>query len=233
MSVTSPSRYQGQNASPVRLKARSGFTLLEVLIAVVLLAILTTALYASYFTVIKARERAAEGMEARRELGATLDLLRREIASSVYVPVPSNVPVDQANFQDRLRFVVEDRDYFGKPASILEFTTLAPPADGTPRNESGILAVRYEILETKDKQRILTRKIRDVFYDLTPEKAYPQMERISGFLVECYDGSKWVKTWSTEQYRRVPSQVRITVQFEEDGKPVEFSVLSGPKVIGP
>jgi general secretion pathway protein J len=227
--VTSSSKHHENRADPARLKARSGFTLLEVLIAVVLLGILTTALYASYFTVFKARERAAEGMEARRELGATLDLLRREIASSQYVT--SSVPLNQANSQDRLRFVVEDRDYFGKPASILEFTTLAPPADGTPRNESGILAVRYEILENKNKQRILTRKVRDVFHDLAPVKANPQMERISGFLVECYDGSKWLKTWNTELNRRVPPLVRITVQFEEDGKPVEFSVLVSPKVI--
>jgi len=229
--VTSSSRFHEQSVSPPRLKARSGFTLLEVLIAVVLLGILTTALYASYFTVFRARERAAEGMEARRELGATLDLLRREIASSKYAS--SNVPLNQANPQDRLRFVVEDRDNFGKPASILEFTTLAPPPDETSRNESGINAVRYEILETKNKQRILTRKVRDVFFDIAPEKGNPQMERISAFLVECYDGSKWLKTWNTELIHRLPDKVRITVQFEEDGKPVEFSVLSVPKVTVP
>lgn len=215
-------------AAPLRLLSRHGFTLLEVLIAVVLLGVLTTALYASYFTVVKARERAAEGMESRRELGATLDLLRREIASSVFENRIS--PLNTPNPQDRLRFVVEDRDHFGKPASVLEFTTLAPPADGTSRNESGIISVRYEILEAKNKQRILTRKVRDVFYDLSTEKAYPQMERISGFLVECLDGSKWVKSWDTQLRPTLPSLVRITVQFEEDGKPVEFSVLTSPKV---
>jgi len=226
--VTSSNSPLVNSADLARPRARNGFTLLEILIAVVLLGILTTALYASYFTVFKARERAAEGMEARRELGATLDLLRREIASSQYVR--SSVPLAQANPQDRLRFVVEDRDYFGKPSSILEFTTLAPPPDESSRNESGINAVRYEILETKNKQRILTRKVRDVFFELAPEKANPQMERISGFLVECYDGSTWLKTWNTEFKPTLPTRVRITVQFEEDGKPVEFSVLASPKV---
>jgi general secretion pathway protein J len=228
--VTSSSSPHENSVAQARLLARSGFTLLEVLIAVVLLGILTTALYASYFTVFKARERAAEGMEARRELGATLDLLRREIASSVYEK--KTAALNPPNPQDRLRFVVEDRDNFGKPASILEFTTLAPPADDTTRSESGIIAVRYEILETKNKQRILTRKVRDVFFDIAPEKANPQMERIRGFLVECYDGSKWVKSWDTK-LQQMPTMVRITVQFEEDGKPVEFSVLAAPKVTGP
>lgn len=232
MCVTSSNSLHGNSVAPARQRARSGFTLLEVLIAVVLLGILTTALYASYFTVFKARERAAEGMEARRELGATLDLLRREIASSVYVRKTASL--NPPNQQDRLRFVVEDRDYFGKPSSILEFTTLAPPPDESSRANSGINAVRYEILETKNKQRILTRKVRDVFFDITPEKANPQMERISGFLVECSnDGTKWLKTWNTEFTPNLPVWVRITVQFEEDGKPVEFSVLARPKVTLP
>lgn len=200
---------------------RAGFTLLELLIALVLLSLLTTALYASYFSVVKARERAVEGMEERRELGATLDLLRREIASTVYT-----------RDDTRVRFVVEDRDYFSKPASNLELTTLASPQSGQMRPESGIRAVRYEMIE-KDRQTILTRREQDLFYDWQDAKPYPQMERISAFLVECYDGSKWVRTWNTELNRRLPSVVRITVQFEEDGKPVEFSVLSTPRISGP
>ena len=84
--------------------SNKGFTLIEMLIAVVLLGILSAALYGSYFTVLRARERSSEGMEARRELGSTLDLIRREFAGAIY------------NREDkRLRFVVEDRDNFGKP----------------------------------------------------------------------------------------------------------------------
>lgn len=192
---------------------------MEVLIAVVLLGILTAALYSSYFAVLKARERSAEGMEARRELGATLDLLRREIASAMY-----------KGDDKRLRFVVEDRDNFGKPASNLELTTLTP-LSGQTRQESGIIDVQYR-MEEKGKQLILTRREQDVFLDSVTVPAYPQMERISSFLVECYDGSKWVKSWDTALNAVLPKMIRITVQFDEGGKPVEFSVYSVPKVSG-
>lgn len=197
-----------------------GFTLLEVLIAVVLMGILAAALYGSYFAVVRARDRSAEGMEERRELGMTLDLLRREIASSIY----------NSGDKKRLRFVVEDRDNFGKPASTLELTTLAPPGNQLVRH-SGIYRVKYQLAE-KDKQYILTRAEQDSFTEDTQPVAYPQMERISGFLVECYDGSNWVKSWNTDLNLARPKMVRITVQFEEDGKPVEFSVLSTPRVTG-
>jgi len=198
-----------------------GFTLLEILIAVVLLGILTAAIYGSYFTVLRARERAAEGMEARRELGSTLDLIRREFAAAAY-----------SRNDKRLRFVVEDRDHFGKPASNLELTTLTPPAS-QGRKESGIIAVRYRMVD-QDKKRTLTRREQDIFFESAEAKGYPQMERISSFLVECYDGSKWVRSWDTAASlnSKLPEMLRITVQVDEDGRQVEFSALAPSRVSG-
>jgi general secretion pathway protein J len=184
---------------------------------VVLLGILSAALYGSYFTVLSARERASEGMEARRELGSTLDLIRREFAAARFDGVDK-----------RLRFVVEDRDNFGKPASSLELTTVIPPS-GEGRKESGISAVRYLLVE-KDKQFILTRREQDIFFESPDAKGYPQMERISSFLVECYDGSKWVRSWNTALNGKLPVMLRVTVQVDEDGRPVEFSVLANSRV---
>jgi general secretion pathway protein J len=187
------------------------------LIAVVLLGILSAALYGSYFGVLRARDRASSGMESRRELGATLDLIRREVSSA------------QFNRNDkRLRLVVEDRDNFGTPASTLALTTMAPPS-GQSRRESGIVDVTYRIAD-KNKQRLLTRQERDLFSEETPVPAYPQMEQISSFLVECYDGSKWVKSWDTAINGALPKNVRVTVKVEEEGKPVEFTMLSAPRV---
>lgn len=198
-----------------------GFTLLEILIAVVLLGILAGALYGSYFGVVRARERAAEGMESRRELGATLDLIRREFSSALY-----------SRTDKRLHFMVEDRDNFGVPSSTLELTTLAPPTARLARSESGIVTVRYSMAQ-KDQKRALIRQERDLVFD-GPEAipAYPQMERISAFLVECYDGSKWVKSWDSAINGALPKSLKVTVQVEEDGKPVEFRVLAIPRMGG-
>jgi general secretion pathway protein J len=199
--------------------SNKGFTLLEILIAVVLLGILSVAIYGSYFTVMRARERAAEGMEARRELGSTLDLIRREFAAAVY-----------SRNDKRLRFIVEDRDHFGKPSSTLELTTLTPPSN-LQRKESGIVAVHYRMID-KDTQRILTRREQDVFFEASDVKGYPQMERISSFLVECYDGSKWVRSWDTALNGTLPKMLRIIVQVDEDGRQVEFSALAPSRISG-
>lgn len=196
-----------------------GFTLLEILIAVALLSILAAALYGSYFTTLRARERVTDGMEARRELAGTLDLIRREVGASLY------------NLNDkRLRFVVEDRDNYGKPASTLELTTVSPDRIAGAA-DSGIRAVRYRLVE-KGKQQQLQRREQDIFFEVADAKGYPQMERISAFLVECYDGSKWVRSWDTTLNRAVPKVLRVTVTVEEDGKQQEFSVLAPTRITG-
>ncbi len=201
------------------ISRNKGFTLLEILIAVALLGILSAALYGSYFGVIRARDRASEGMESRRELGATLDLIRREVSSALF-----------NRMDKRLRFVVEDRDNFGAQSSSLELTTLSPPAVQN-RSESGILVVKYQLYE-KNKKRMLTRQERDLVSEEMNVPSYPQMDQLSSFLVECYDGSKWVKSWDTAINGALPKGVRITVQLEEEGKPLQFTVLSIPKVSG-
>ncbi len=203
------------------ISSNKGFTLLEILIAVVLLGIMSAAIYGSYFTVLKVRERASAGMEARRELGSTLDLIRRECGAALF-----NV----ADADKRLRFVVEDRDHFGKPASTLELTSVVPIM-GQGLKESGIVAVRYAMEESKTR-RILVRREQDIYFESPDARGYPQMEQISGFLVECFDGSKWVRSWDTALNRALPKVVRITVQVEEDGRPVEFSILAPLRVSG-
>lgn len=201
------------------VRNNSGFTLLEVLIAVVLLGILSAALYGSYFSVIRARDRASSGMESRRELGTTLDLIRREVSSALY-----------NNTDTRLHFVVEDRDNFGVPSSTLELTTLTR-SSGQTRSESGVVVVSYKMVQ-KNNKRILVRQERDLFSEETATPEYPQMEHIRSFLVECYDGSKWVKSWDTGMNFRLPGSVRVTVEIEEEGKPAQFTMLSTPRVSG-
>lgn len=194
----------------------SGFTLLEILIALALLGVLAGALYGTYFSLIKGRESAVAGMEARRELRTTLDLLRKELNSALY-----------SRNNKRLHFSVENRDIFGKPASVLAFTAIAPPQPGG-QIISDQLELKYEIVE-RDKQMVLTRQSKDLYHSGEAAR-YPQMESIEGFLVECRNGDKWVKIWDTAINFGLPQAIRITVTVKDGEKTAEYTVLAAPKV---
>ena len=194
-----------------------GFTLLEVLIALALLGVIAAALYGTFFSLARARDAAASGVEATRELRSTLDLLRREVSAAFW---------NSGNA--RLRFVVEDRDVFGKPASVLTFTSVTPPrVDGLPLSDQQ--EVTYQPRQQGEMLR-LERQARDVYSSGEPI-AYPQMEGLTGFLVECSaDGSKWVKSWDTALNQALPKVVRITLRLQSGEHEQSFATLATPRI---
>ncbi|QWV94029.1 type II secretion system protein GspJ [Geomonas oryzisoli] len=195
------------------MRNNKGFTLIELLIALALLVILAGALYGTYFSVVAARDKGGIRMEERRELSATLGKLHDELTSVFYkAPTSSAGATTTTATTQRFHFVVEDRDSFGKPASLLQFTALTPPRID-PSPASDLMVVRYSVREKDDDQILgLVREARDLYLDTSVASVpYPVMDRVEGFMVECWDGGKWVKTWDTALNNRLPNKVRVTI----------------------
>ena len=194
-----------------------GFTLLEVLVAMSLLVILSAALYGTYFSLMRGRETTVARMEARRELSTTLDQLRRELSAAFF-------DTNNTAQKPKLHFVVEDRDFFGKPASTLDFTAIAPPRSDS-LTASDQVQIVYKVVE-KDKKLLLTRQAGDR-YVKTEQLPYTQMEELEGFLVECSsDGAKWDRTWDCSLNGRLPKYVKVTITVKEGEKTVDFSTVA-------
>lgn len=222
------SMWRKRNHSPKQRVSSRGFTLLEVLVAMALLAIISAALYGTYFSLMRGRDAAQTRMAERRELSTTLDQLRREL-TAVYFTTQGSRPPAAGDQQDtRLHFVVEDRDYFGKPASGVDFTALAPSRSGDPP-ASDQVRIRYRVVE-KDKKLRLMRLEMDRYVTADP-LPYPQLEDMEGFLVECSpDGTKWVKTWDTAINHGLPQYVRVTIRVKEGEKTLALSAIATPMV---
>ena len=203
-----------------------GFTLLELLVALALMALLAAALYGSYFALVAGRDRATAVAEEVRELRTTLDALRRQLASAYFRgPVSSEDPD-----HPRFRFVVEDRDFYGKPASTLAFTTIAPPAVGETQPVSDQMLVEYRPVAKENGMRVTVRK-RDVYMEGETPPTYVQMEDVQGFLVECFDGTKWVRSWDARLNSGLPKQVRVTVTLSRGEKDASYSAIVFPRVV--
>jgi general secretion pathway protein J len=199
--------------------SEKGFTLIELLIALVLLVILSGALYGTFFSVVRGSGAVREQTEPLRDVRVTLDMLRRELSATYFI-----------KGNERLHFVVEDRDVFGKPASVLDFSAYTVPRRGNVPS-SDIMEARYEPVEKEGNQIILSRRTRDIFLDVKPV-SYPLTGRIEGFLVECYDGTSWVKSWDTALNGSLPKAVRITVLLPGIEKPTPFTAVIVPRVGG-
>jgi general secretion pathway protein J len=213
-----------QSTVRTRRQFPGGFTLLELLVAMALLVIISGALYSTYFGLMRGRDSATAGMESRRELRTTLDMLRRELSAVYYKRE------NRADNKKFFHFIVEDRDFFGKPASTLNFTTISPPASGN-RPLSDQMEIGYRPVE-KDGKIELMRQVRDVYLTAEP-LPYPQMEALEGFLVECsLDGTKWVRSWDTALNNALPRYIRVTITLREGEKDMAFTATASPRANG-
>jgi len=147
-------------------KRRNGFTLLELLVALAIASLIIVAAYGTFFSLNRAQQVAGNDMAQRRSQRALLDLLRRELSSILF----------RAN-DKQLRFLVEDRDVFGKPASSLSFASIAPPLEGAVSDQT---VLRYQTLESGERL-VLTRSAKDYFLDEKERTTYPVLEELDGF----------------------------------------------------
>ncbi len=206
---------------------RNGFTLLELLVAFAIASLIIVAAYGAFFSLNHAQQVAGNDMTQRRSQRALLDLMRRELSSILY----------RAG-DKKLRFLVEDRDIFGKPASGLSFASIAPPLYGMASDQS---MLRYRVLESGERL-VLTRTARDYFLDenvpvmeerngvMVDRSSYPVLEELDGFLVECFDGSKWLRNWDTALTPALPKAIRITFTMYDKGQAVSHKITAIPKV---
>jgi general secretion pathway protein J len=194
----------------------SAFTLIEVLIAIALLTIVLGAVYSSFFSVQRALDRFNDVSLKYHEARTALDIMRREIEGAI-------VKNPRGGDKNRVTsgFVIKDRDILGISASSLELTSFS-------FRGNSLITVSY-FVTMKDGKLSLTKNESP---PLIQEKGYSLdiMEGISGFTVETLFNNMWVKTWDTATTGKLPEIVRLSIEFDDNGKTVTLSEYVKPKI---
>ena len=180
------------------VKQRSGFTLIEVLLALALSALLLTTVYWTYFSINRAIDAATEGHEAMETGRSLIELLKRDIRGISALKFP-------------LTAVNEEIE--GQKAGTIDFATTAHLGPETHQ----ITRVGYSLIQDPDGRKILirrqTRNLRDevVKFEMTSELS----KIVSSFSLDFYDGSDWVDNWDSKAKGTLPKQVRITLDVSD------------------
>jgi prepilin-type N-terminal cleavage/methylation domain-containing protein len=125
---------------------KSGFTLIEVLLSLVLLTIILGTVYSSFFTIQRALER-FDGVSLKyHEIRSALDVMRREVESAFLYQSPF-----LTSTKKQTAFVMKDRDIFSKSASVMSLTAFTFKGNGTK-------SVSYYV-EEKNKTLVLIEGI--------------------------------------------------------------------------
>jgi type II secretion system protein J len=194
---------------------RNGFTLIEVVAAVAVAALVLMATYGVTTTTIAVQRRTEDVLGVRREGAAILDLVCEDLFCAVY--------------RDKAVSFALDEDSDPKPFS---FVSLA----WDPKSGRRIPAEIGYDYEWKDTKLLLYRRFAEIEDNVEDGgEGILVSDDIRSWKVEFFDGEEWLDTWETT--KSLPVAVRIEFSLDvPEGKPVSFTravVLPSSDLIEP
>lgn len=176
---------------------QSGFTLIEVLVAIALLAVIGAMVFGSLVTTTQAMDAGRERAEREQTVRRVLRVMAEEISLSQY---DKTFPWMGMNGTQE-----------GQPADTLAFLAMNEGTGNAVLKESETVRVVY----TRERDRLI-RFVRRNRYSLTDE-ALDQVEladRVKGFNVRYYDGQSriWTDEWRTDG--KMPKVLLLEVTFQ-------------------
>lgn len=186
-----------------------GFTLVEMLTATAMVAVLAGSLYASLHIAFKARDSAVRSVELVRKCNLAAELLKGDIASAA---VPNGVLAGA--------FVgASGGDAQGSGTDTLTFYAVASDIEPAP-GVGDIKKVEYSCeLAADSSGLVLMRRVTvNLLAPRTPEPIQEVLCRgVSAFVLRYFDGTTWQNGWdSTTKNNILPIAVEVTIELSGD-----------------
>lgn len=209
-----------------KIKRLRGVTLLEVLVALTILALISTLIYGAFDGMSRSKDSLAKINERHHQGRSALARIARELQSAF---VSGHEPILTTSSTRTTIFKGQD----SRPADRIDFTSfshrrLLQDAKESDQNEISYYDSRDP--DRSDKVDLVRRE--DKIIDLDPDKGgvvNVVAEDIESFELEYYDpiSKDWTDTWDSgqpaAQFGRLPMFVRVSLEMKgPNSKPILF-----------
>ncbi len=205
-------------------RAREGgesaaFTLLEVMMAIALFAIVLASIQTVFFATVRLRNRTIETVEQAAPLQQALATLKMDLANLVptggtfFGPLQSTPGGSSANGSTNVMSLV---GLNGQQISPVFFTSGGAIDTTTPWSE--VQQVTYTLADPTNNSRFGKDLIRYVGRNMLPvlsDQPTPHylLSGVQNVLFHYYDGSSWVETWDSTTTSNLPTAIKVEIQL--------------------
>ena len=185
-----------------------GFTLVEILIAVAIVSLLLTIIYASYASSIDTMNYTREKMEALSMTRLILSRMSDELTSSFFSKDSEDVMF--SGEEGKIDFISSSHERIFKDSKEYDLVEIGYFTEAAEEGASGTesLLVRRESLSLWRRE------------DRTPDddvleggKNEKLMEGLEGVEFKDYDGEEWYLEWDSEEEEGLPQAVEVILKF--------------------
>ena len=196
-----------------RTQASGGFTLIEILIASSIMAILLVSIHAAFFSALRLRERTLDSFEASLPIEQALQTIQRDLANIVVSTNGTN-----GSFFGPLQTINQTNTLPGQIGP--DFYTSGGELDGivpwgNVEKIDYLLAAPTNGVRGpgQDLIRAITRNLLPVNPPEQPEEKHAILSGVQSLTFLYYDGTQWDQVWDTTQQTNLPLAIKVRIQM--------------------
>jgi len=222
MTKSSPTPNLNLNLNPppeeikIKIKIRSrrkngaGFTLMEVLIAISICAILLVAIHTVFYSALRLRNSTVDSLEASLPREQALQIMQRDLANIVistngifFGPLQTTNPTNALPDQIGPDFYTSGGELDGMVSwgNVEKIDYLL----SVPTNGAGGVG--------KDLIRAVTRNLLPITQIPQPEEKHTILSGVQTLTFLYYDGTQWDPSWDTTQQTNLPLAIKVQIQM--------------------
>jgi prepilin-type N-terminal cleavage/methylation domain-containing protein len=196
-----------------RAPRSGGFTLMEILIATAIMAIVLVAIHAVFFSALRLRERTVDSLETSLPVEQALQTMQRDLANiitstnstngSLIGPLQTTNPTNALPGQIGPDFYTSSGELdglvsWGNVEKIDYLLTAPTNGTGGPG---------------RDLIRAITRNLLPVNPPSQPDEKHTLLSGVQSLTFLYYDGTQWDTAWDTTQQTNLPLAIKVQIQM--------------------